>query len=167
MEQEELKVLLDAASLARIPATDLKPVNPWSQTGPRAETMRMAVSQLHPAQAARWRIAAGETISLASAAAKLGLAEMDAGTQKELAELDPDFVVKQQQDKESWEAKMLDQMTEEAGKLGEAREKQTQAFARQAGNSSNGSHTRDFYRRLGITDPKQLGNIPARRLLNQ
>ena len=165
LEQEELKVLLDAASLARIPATDLKPINPWTQQGDRAQAMQMAVTQVNPAQAARWRLAAGESLSLASAAAKAGLVELTPGAQKELYELDADAITGAAEAKAVWEAKMLDQLSEEAGKLGEAREKQTQAFARQAGNSTSGSHIRDFYRRLGISDPNQLGSIPAKRII--
>ena len=159
-------MLLDAASLARIPADTLKPVNPFSQTGPRAEAMQMAVADVNPAQAARWRMEAGETISLASAAAKAGLAELSPGAQKELAELDPDFITGQAEAKAAWEAKMLDQMSEQAEQLGEAREKQQQQFSRQAGNNTSGAdHTRQWVQRWGNLTQQQ--NTPARRVVGK
>ena len=52
MTKQELKVLLDAATLAKIPASDLKLVNPFSQQGERAKAMQMAVQEISASQAA-------------------------------------------------------------------------------------------------------------------
>ena len=128
--------------------------------------MQMAVTEVDPTQAARWRIAAGETVSLASAAAKAGLTEMTVGAHEELSEIDPDYIVGLEEAKARREAELMDQMGKAADELASKREAQTQAFARSAGNNnSSGSHVRDFMRRVGVQDPTQLGNIPARRIL--
>lgn len=165
MTDYELQTLLKAASLAKIPASTLKPLNPWTQQGERAQAMQMAVAEVDAAQAARWRIAAGESISLASAAAKAGLTEMTSSAHEELSQIDADYITGVEEARARREADLLDRMEKETAELAAKREQQTQAFARQSGNSSRGSHVRDFHRRLGITDPKQLANIPARSII--
>lgn len=159
-------MLLDAASVAKIPATDLKPINSYTQTEPKAEAMQMAVADVNPSQAARWRLEAGETISLASAAAKAGLAEMTAGVKQGLTELDPNFITRQAEAKAAWEEKMLEQMNEQAGQLGEAREKQQHYFSRQSGNNTSGAdYNRQFMQHFGNLSQQQ--NTPARRVLGK
>lgn len=167
MNETELQTLLNAAKLAKIDPSGLKPVNPFTQSGERAQAMQMAVSEVDPAQAARWRIAAGETISLASAAAKAGLAGMTPAAHEELKSLDADYIAGAQEAEARREADLLDSLEKGAAGLAEKREAQQQAFARSAGKNSTGSHVRDFHRRLGITNPAQLGNIPARRLTDR
>lgn len=169
MNEAELKCLLDAASLAQIDPTGLKPINPYTQTGERAQAMQMAVVEVNPAQAARWRLEAGESVSLASAAAKAGLSPMTADAEKELSELDADFITGQQEAKARREAELLDQMEKRAEELAATREKQQASFARSAGQggSASGQHNRDFLQRLGVQNASQLNNIPARRVLGK
>lgn len=165
MTNDEIKILLDAASAARLDPASLKPVNPWTQKGATAETLQMAVQQNFPHMAAQWRIQAGESLSLAATAAKQGLTQMSPNAAKELAELDHDTIVGQQEAAARREADALADMEQKAAELAQKREAQTQQFARQAGNSSGGGHVRQFYQRLGITNPSELNNIPARRIL--
>ena len=59
--------------------------------------MQMAVKEINPAQAARWRIEAGNSVSLAAAAAKAGLTDMNRTAHDELPQLEPDDIVGQEE----------------------------------------------------------------------
>ena len=161
-------MLLDAATLAKIPVSDLKPVNPFSQQGERAKMMQMAVQEISAAQAARWRVEAGDSVSLAAAAAKAGLTEMTRTVHEELSQLDADYITGQQESAARREADLLASLEKGAADLQEKRERQQQSFARQSGNNTaGGEHVRDFYRRMGVQNAAQLKNIPARRALGR
>ena len=165
VSEDELKILLDSAALAKADPSKLKPLNPFTQTGPTAQSLQMAVSTLHPAMAAKWRNEAGQTVSLAAAAAKAGLTEMNKSVHEELSQLDADYITGAAEAAARREAEMLAGLEKGASQLQELREKQTAHFQRQAGsNSSGGQHTRDFYRRLGVQNAAQLKNMPTRRL---
>ena len=167
MNQEQLKCLLDAASAARLDPSTLKPVNPWTQKGSVAETLQMAVQQQFPQMAAQWRVEAGESISLAAAAVKAGISEMNPNAEKELLELDHDYLVGAQEAAARREVDLLASLEQGAADLAAAREKQQQSFARSSGNNSTGQHNRDFLRRMGVSNAAQLKSIPAHRLLGK
>ena len=164
MDEAQLKVLLDAAKMAGIPASELKPVNPWSQNGPRAQAMQMAVQNVAPAMAAQFRLDAGQSLSLEAAAVQAGLQEMSKSVFEELNELSPDHITGQQEAAARREADLLASLEKGAADLAEAREKQQRSFAQQAGNNSGGGHVRDFYRRLGVQNAAQLKGMSPRRL---
>ena len=168
MNQEQLKCLLDAASAARLDPSTLKPVNPWTQKGGKAEVLQMAVQEHFPQMAAQFRVEAGESVSLAAAAAKAGIVEMNPSVEKELSALDHDYIVGQQEAAARREASLLDSLEQGAEKLRETRERQQAQFQHQAGsNSSGGGYNRDFLRRMGVQNAAQLKNIPARRMLGK
>jgi len=167
LTENELKVLLDAATLAKIPASDLKPVNPSSQQCDRAKAMQIAVQEINASQAARWRVEAGDSVSLAAAAAKAGLTEINRTVHEELSQLDADYITGQQEAAARREADLLDQMGKAADELAAKRDAQQQSFARQSGNNTGGDHVRDFYRRMGVQNAAQLKGIPARRALGK
>lgn len=166
MTEQELKVLLDAAQLAKIPAADLKPVNPFTQNGARAKTMQMAVQTVSPQMAAKFRFEAGDVVSLAAAAAKAGITEMNQAVHQELNELDADYITGQQEASSRREAELLASMEKGAADLASARERQQQVFARQS-TAGTGQHNRDFLRRMGVQNAAQLNNIPARRVVGK
>ena len=166
MNQEQLKCLLDAASAARLDPSTLKPVNPWTQKGNTAETLQMAVQQNFPQMAAQWRVEAGESVSLAAAAAKAGITEMNPSVQKELSALDHDFIVGQQEAAARREADLLASLEQGASDLAAKREQQTAAHQRVAGNNTAGSgYNRDFIRRFGNAAQQQ--RTPARRVVGK
>lgn len=166
MTDNELKVLLAAAQKAKLDPANLKPQNPFRMEGPTAKTMQIAVADIDPVQAARWRNEAGQTYSLAAAAARSGITEHTAVTKQELLETDPDFVTGQMEAKAAWEAKMLGQMDDAAAALSTQREKQTAQFKRQAGsNTSSGQHNKDFLRRLGVQNANQLKGMSPKRII--
>ncbi len=149
MTDAELKVLLEAASMLKISASDLKPVNPFTQQGGRAELIQTAVASINPSQAARWRQEAGESASLEAAAVRAGLKEMSQAVHQELMQIDPDFITGQEEAKAAWEAKMLHDLEKGAERLAENRDKQQAAFQRQAGsNKAGGQYTREFTQRM-------------------
>lgn len=117
MQNEELKVLLQAAARLNIDPSELKAINPWTQNGPRAEAMQMAVEEVAPAMAARWRSDSGSEISLATVAAEAGLREHTAETYADLRQHDPVFVEQEQLKAKEWEAKMEAEMLSRALEL--------------------------------------------------
>ena len=129
--------------------------------------MQIAVQEINASQAARWRVEAGDSVSLAAAAAKAGLTEMNRTVHEELNQLDADYITGQQEAAARREADLLASLEKGAADLAEAREKQQRSFAQQAGNNSGGGHVREFYRRMGVQNAAQLKNIPARRLLGK
>lgn len=122
MSEEEIKLLLQAAQICKLNPADLKPVNPWTMSGNTAMALQLAVSEISPAQAARWRVKSGETASLQAAAAKAGLVEMNQSIHNELSALDPDFATGVAEAAARREADLLDRMGKEADALRDIRE---------------------------------------------
>jgi len=91
MNTEQLQLLLDAAQKLELDPSQLKVANPWTLSGPTAQSVQTAISELNPKQAAEWRQEAGETLSLAGAAAEAGLTPMSEATHNELMELSTEY----------------------------------------------------------------------------
>lgn len=125
----------------------------------------MSVQANFPQMAAQWRVEAGESVSLAAAAAKAGISQMTPDVEKELLALDKDFIVGAEEAAARRDADLLAAMEQGAADLAAKREKQSAAHQRMAGsNTSSGQHVRDFYRRLGVTNGAQIQHMPTRRL---
>ena len=166
MSEKELQLLVNAAQLARLNPSELKPINPFSQQGGKATSMQVAVAELDPAQAARWRVEAGESISLESAAAKAGLAPMTQAAHNELSAIDADYIADQQKEQARRSSDAMAALEQGAAALAARREAQQQAFARSAGNNtSGGAFTREWTQRWGNRQQQQ--NTPARRVLGK
>ena len=166
MDESQLKVLLDAAKLARIPASELKPINPFSQQGERAKAMQIAVQEINACQAARWRVEAGDSVSLAAAAAKAGLTEMNRTVHEELNQLDADYITGQQESAARREADLLASLEQGASELAAAREKQQAQFKRESDSKkAGGEYNRQFIQRFGNAQQQQ--HTPARRLMGK
>ena len=152
--------------MAKVDPSTLQAVNPFQKTGPKAQAIQIAAEQINPAQAARWRVESGETVSLAAAAAKAGLTEMNRSIHEELQQLDADYITGQQEAAARREADLLASLEKGANDLAEAREKQQAQFNRQSGNNqSGGGYNRDFIRRFG--DHQQQQRTPARRVVGK
>ena len=125
----------------------------------------MSVEQNFPAMAAQFKVEAGHSVSLAAAAAKAGITEMNANVEKELLALDKDFITGQQEAAARREASLLDSLEQGAEKLRETRERQQAQFKAQAGkNNSSGQHNQAFLRRLGVQNAAQLKGMSPSRL---
>ena len=121
MQKEEIQVLLKAAERLNINPAELKPLNPWTQKGPRAEAIQMAVLEVDPTMAARWRTASGDELSLASVAYENGLMEGSKEIFDDLRAKSPAFVAMENQRRDEWESKMLKEMDDKALELSTAR----------------------------------------------
>lgn len=167
MTEKELKLLMDCARLAKQDPSALKEANPFEMKGNVAISMQAAAEMLDPVQAARWRAEAGATPSLQAAAVKAGLMEMSEQVHKELMSIDADYAAGVEESKARREAEILDSMEKGAAELAAKREAQSQAHQRASGNSNTGQHSRDFLRRMGVSNAAQLSSIPARRMLGK
>lgn len=122
MNNTELKVLLEACKAAGIPAHEVRPDNPFKHGGtPRAQMLQAAVESINPAQAAAWRVEAGGSISLATAAAEAQLMPHTKETREDLYRHNPTYVTQQQQDAADRDAALLKDMDDKWRKSYEAR----------------------------------------------
>ena len=114
MTPKEIQVLNQACKSAGIDASKITPSNPFEKSGGTASLLQAAVAQVDPAQAAKWRVAAGGGLSIAT------LSELESGqqlsqqAQKDLWEHDAAFVVDYQKQQQESEASMFKQLEEQA-----------------------------------------------------
>lgn len=150
LNEEQLKALLAAAQTLGINPNEMRAENPWKFKGPRAESIQAAIAQNNPGLAAKWRLDAGEKLSLGALAARDGITVMTNAQHQELLNLDPDYAAGAQEAKSRLEADLLAKMEASADQLAATREKQQQDFARSAGsNAAGGQYTQQFMRRIG------------------
>ena len=128
MNDAEVKLLLEAAKMARIDPSKLSVRNPFELKGDTAVAIQSAVSLINPAQAARWNSEAGFKESLQTVAVKAGLAQPTPHSHEEQLISDPDYVTGQEEAKSAWEAKMLKSFDEDADKLKASRERQFKGY---------------------------------------
>lgn len=103
MNEEELKVLVEAANSLGIPPSKLSATNPYKMKGDVAQSMQMAVEAANPLMAAQWKAESLKQMNLEAAAAKAGVLQMTNGAHQELMSADPDYqqqFVAQQERKE-------------------------------------------------------------------
>ena len=67
--------------MAGIDSSKISPSNPFEKSGTTAEILQAAIADLDPAQAARWRVAAGGSLSVAT------MAELQSGEELSAAAL--------------------------------------------------------------------------------
>ena len=114
MTPKEIQVLLRACQSAGIDASKITPANPFEKSGGTASLLQAAVAAVDPAQAAKWRVAAGGGLSIAT------LAELESGeqlsqqAQTDLWEHDAAFVVDYQKQQQDSEASMFKQLEDGA-----------------------------------------------------
>ena len=75
MTPKEIQILHQACVAAGVDASKIQPDNPFKKSGGTAQMLQAAVSEIDPAQAARWRVGAGHGLLLAT------MAEMQSGQQ--------------------------------------------------------------------------------------
>ena len=62
MTPQEIRILNQACQMAGIDSSKISPSNPFEKSGGTAKMLQAAVGELDPAQAARWRVAAGSSL---------------------------------------------------------------------------------------------------------
>ena len=117
MTPQEIQILNQACQMAGIDSSKISPNNPFEKSGGTAQLLQAAVGEIDPAQAAKWRVAAGGSLSIAT------LAEMQSGDQlsqkamEDLWQHDAAFVVDYQKQQQVSEAAMLKQMEDDSAAL--------------------------------------------------
>ena len=86
--------------MAGIDSSKISPTNPFEKSGSTAGMLQAAIAELDPGQAARWRVAAGGSLSVATIAELQGGEELSAAAQADLWNHDPEFVAEFQQQRE-------------------------------------------------------------------
>ena len=140
MTDKEIKLLLDAAKMARIDPGKLSVRNPFELSGNTAIAIQSAVSLLDPAQAAQWNKDAGFKESLETVAVKAGLSQPTATSHDEQMAADRDYVVGAQDAQAAFEAKMLASFDEEAGKMRSRRQRSERSY-REVGSRNGVNRT--------------------------
>ena len=117
MTPKEIQILSQACQMAGIDSSKISPSNPFEKSGGTASLLQAAVGELDPAQAAKWRVAAGGSLSIAT------LAEMQSGEQlsekamKDLWQHDAAFVVDYRKQQHDNEAAMQQAMVDETNAM--------------------------------------------------
>ena len=104
---KQIQLLNRACKNAGIDSSKIIPSNPFEKSGSKAGMLQAAIAELDPAQAARWRVAAGGSLSVATMAELQSGEELSAAAQADLWNHDPEFVAEfQQQQEKSLEAQL-------------------------------------------------------------
>ncbi|QNI53622.1 hypothetical protein SynBIOSE41_01101 [Synechococcus sp. BIOS-E4-1] len=94
---KQIQLLNRACKMAGIDSSKISPTNPFEKSGSTAGMLQAAIAELDPAQAARWRVATGGSLSVATMAELQGGEELSAAAQADLWAHDPEFVAEFQQ----------------------------------------------------------------------
>ena len=163
MTPKEIQVLYRACQSAGIDASKITPANPFEKSGGTAQLLQAAVSQVDPAQAARWRVSAGGGLSIATLAELESGAQLSQQAQKDLWEHDADFVVDYQKQQKESEAVMLKKLEDDSAAL------KLRNRAREFGG--NEARAKEALAREGAADEarkeQQLASAEHARQMNQ
>lgn len=122
MTPKEIKVLHQACLAAGVDATKIQPDNPFSKSGGVAQMLQAAVSEIDPAQAARWRVDAGQGLSVATMAEMQGGGESSQAAMQDLWNHDFAFVADKLKEKQQIEENLLAKFEAESDRMRRARE---------------------------------------------
>ena len=89
MTPKEIELLAKPCRMAGIDATKITPSNPFEKSGGTAGMLQAAVAELNPVQAAKWRVAAGGGLSLATMAELQSGQPLSESAQNDLYAHDP------------------------------------------------------------------------------
>ena len=92
MTKKEIEVLAQACRAAGVDTTKIKPENPFEKSGATATFIQGAVEQIDPVMTAKWRVAAGGGLSLATMAELQSGESLSEAAQKDLYQHDPEYV---------------------------------------------------------------------------
>ena len=154
MTKREIEVLAQACRAAGVDTTKIKPENPFEKSGATATFIQGAVEQIDPVMAAKWRVAAGGGLSLATMAELQSGEALSEAAQKDLFQHDPQFVRDVQQQQERAAEDQLKQLEEKTAEL-----RMNRALREAGGNKC------DAERRLAAED--QANELHASRLAGE
>lgn len=122
MTPEEIALLNHACRSAGIDSKKIRPENPFSRSGGTAAMLQTAVAAIDPAQAARWRVAAGSGLSVATLAEMQSGGELSEAAKADLWEHDHVYVSEKISERQQEEKRLLALMDAEADKSRRRRE---------------------------------------------
>ena len=122
MTPKEIQILHQACVAAGVDASKIQPDNPFSKSGGTAQMLQAAVSEIDPAQAARWRVGAGHGLSLATMAEMQNGVELSEAAMQDLWEHDAAFVSDRLKQKQQEEENLLAKFESESDRMRRARE---------------------------------------------
>ena len=105
MTPEQVQTLFEAAKsplLNDAQRSQLTLANPWTKTGPVAQTLQSEVARLNPDLAKEWIAESGASMSLAAAAAAQGLMQRTPALQAEIERFNPVSQEEQKQAEIDW-----------------------------------------------------------------
>ena len=135
MTKTEIELLAKACRMAGIDASKIAPANPFEKSGKVAEMLQVAVAELNPTQAAKWRVAAGGGLSIQTLSELQSGQELSQQAQRDLWNHDPQFVADVQRQQVSAEEQALKSLEEGAAATrlrNKVREVGNEARAREA-----------------------------------
>ena len=97
---KQIQLLNRACKMAGIDSSKISLTNPFEKSGATAGMLQAAISEIDPAQAARWRVAADGSLSVSTLSELQGGEELSAAAQADLWAHDPEFVAEFQQQRE-------------------------------------------------------------------
>ena len=108
--------------MAGIDASKISPANPFSKSGGTAQMLQAAVSEIDPAQAARWSVSAGHGLSVSTMAEIQNGVELSQRAMQDLWEHDAAFVADRLKQKQLAEENLLAKFESESDRMRRARE---------------------------------------------
>ena len=138
--------------MAGVDPSKISPSNPFEKSGMTASILQAAVSELDPSQAAKWRVAAGGSLSVATLAELNSGVDLSPAAKQDLWEHDHEYVNDAIQHRAQSDAAQLKALEDEADRLRLKRET-TQA----------GGNERVARDRINAQDKKQQAELEARR----
>ena len=121
MTPNEIQILNQACQTAGIDSSKISPSNPFEKSGGTAQLLQAAVAEVSPQQAAKWRVAAGGSLSIATLSEMQGGGELSQAAMEDLWNHDAAFVADTIQQKENSEQALLAKLEGESDRLRRAR----------------------------------------------
>jgi len=155
MTPEEIKILNDCCRIAGVDASKIRAENPMSKKGSTASLLQAAAAEFHPVQAAKWRVEAGGSLSVATLTEVHAGGELSDAAKSDMWLHDPDFVVNRQREQSSAVEKQLAWLDAQADKMRRARDgdeavnrQNAQAQAAAEARVKSAKETAEFQRRI-------------------
>ena len=153
MTPKQIELLVQACRMAGIDATKISPENPFEKSGGTAGMLQAAVSELDPEQAAKWRVDAGQSLSVATLAELQSGADLSAAAQADLYAHDHRFVAELTKHRADQEAAQMQELEKQAAEM------RWRSMLRQTGGDENAAK-----RRIAAEDAETLRHEEQRKV---
>ena len=133
--------------MAGVDASKISPSNPFEKSGGTAQLLQAAVAEVSPQQAAKWRVAAGGSLSIATLSEMQGGGELSQAAMEDLWNHDAAFVADTIQQKENSEQALLAKFEAESDRIRRAREGDAAVDFQNAKSAAEEEARAESYRR--------------------